>query len=179
MWNQSEGAIAALSEFVRGGGGLVTAGIGWSWASRHPHLDLVRDFAGNRLLAPAGIQWSRDGLSSQGYYAVNGPPDELTHAAWALDAVEAHATGRRTLAQSEIDQSSEHLDNCQPLPACGRCAARTARAGFFDEQRRGPMAHGQTPDGQIRCGRPHGRDALRDRAQPHAGGVRARASRGR
>ena len=109
MWNQSERTIAALSEFVRGGGGLVTASNGWYWASRHPHLDLVRNFAGNRLLAPAGIQWSRDGLSSKGYYAVNGPPDKLTHAAWALDVVEAHTTGRRTLAQSEIDQAQSTL----------------------------------------------------------------------
>ena len=114
----------------------MTAGIGWWWASQHPHLDLVRDFAGNRLLAPAGIQWSRDGLSSQGYYAVNGPPDELTHAAWALDAVEAHATGRRTLTQSEIDQSQRTLTIAvRCLPADDVLLAPRVQAFLMSDER--------------------------------------------
>ena len=52
----------ALSSFVRDGGGLVTAMTGWGWAQLHAHLDLVSDYAGNRLLAHVGIRWSHDYL---------------------------------------------------------------------------------------------------------------------
>ena len=111
MWNQSAPEIEALSAFVRGGGGLVTAVTGWGWAQLHPHLDLVSDYAGNRLLAHVGIRWSHDylGRASPEGYAVDGPPPELTHAGTALEAVEAHANGRRTLTQPEIDQALDSL----------------------------------------------------------------------
>ena len=91
MWNQSESEVAAVSAFVRAGGGLVAQSSGWWWASQHPDLDLAGDFSGNRLLAPAGIQWSQDRLvaTSPRGFVVDGPPDELTHAGRALDAVES------------------------------------------------------------------------------------------
>ena len=111
MWNQRSRELDALSKFVRDGGGLVTAVTGWGWAQLHPHLDLVSDYAGNRLLAHIGIRWSHDylGRTSPEGYAVGGPPPELTHAGTALEAVEAHANGRHTLTQPEIDQASDSL----------------------------------------------------------------------
>lgn len=112
LWNQSEPEIEALSTFVRGGGGLVTVSVGWAWARRlYPDRDLVTDHPGNRLLAPVGIQWADDYLSrttTEGY-AVDGQPHGLTHAGVALDAAEAHAAGRRALAQPEIDQALDSL----------------------------------------------------------------------
>ena len=111
MWNQRSRELDALSKFVRDGGGLVTAVTGWGWAQLHPHLDLVSDYAGNRLLAHVGIRWSHDylGRTSPEGYAVDGPPPELTHAGTALEAVEAHANGRRTLTQPEIGQALDGL----------------------------------------------------------------------
>ena len=111
MWNQSAPEIEALSAFVRGGGGLVTAVTGWGWAQLHPHLDLVSDYAGNQLLAHVGIRWSHDylGRTSPEGYAVDGPTFELTHAGTALEAVEAHANDRRALTQPEIDQALDSL----------------------------------------------------------------------
>ena len=112
MWNQSVPEIEALSAFVRGGGGLVTASTAWGWAYLHPDLDLASDYSGNRLLAPAGIQWSPyDYLArtSPEGYAVDGPPHELTHAGVALDAIKAHAAGTRTLTQPEIDQAFDSI----------------------------------------------------------------------
>jgi len=111
LWNQSARELEALSEFVRGGGGLVTASTGWGWAYLHPDLDIINDYAGNRLLAPVGIQWaddSHDRTSPEGF-AVDGPPPGLTHAGTALDALEAHENGKRTLTQPEIDQALESL----------------------------------------------------------------------
>ena len=112
MWNQGVPERRALQAFVRGGGGLVTASIGWGWAQLHPDLDLVNDYAGNRLLRPVGIQWADfdwlDRTSDEGY-AVDGPPHELTHAGKALDAVEAHEADRRQLTQPEVEQAVDSL----------------------------------------------------------------------
>ena len=107
MRNQSAPELEALSAFVRAGGGLVTAANGWGWASLHPKLDIINDFAGNRLLAPIGIQWLNSSLkrTSQAGYAVAEPPSELTHAVKAFNAVKAHIAGRRKLTQPEVDQT--------------------------------------------------------------------------
>lgn len=111
IWNQSELELKALSDFVRAGGGLVTASTGWGWAQLHPHLDLVNDYSGNRLLAHVGIQWAYDWLerTSLAGYTVHGPPPELTHTGTALNAVEAHENGSRRLTQPEIDQALDSL----------------------------------------------------------------------
>ncbi len=63
MWNQGMPEIEALSAFVDGGGGLVTAVTGWGWAQLHPDLDLINDYTGNRLLTPVGIQWANAWLA--------------------------------------------------------------------------------------------------------------------
>ena len=110
LWSQSEPEIQALSAFVRRGGGLVIAATGWGWAQLHPDLDLVDDYAGNRLLAAVGIQWPDEWLNrTPEGYAVDGPPHELTHAGKALDAIDAHENGTRTLTQPEIDQALDTL----------------------------------------------------------------------
>ena len=111
MWKQSAQELDALSAFVRAGGGLVTAATGWGWAYLHPDLDLVNDYAGNRLLARVGIQWPDDWLerTSPEGYAVDGPPPALTHAGTALDAVEAHVAGERPLIRPEIDQALDTI----------------------------------------------------------------------
>ncbi len=118
IWNQSMPEIEALSAFVREGGGLVTAVTGWGWSQLHPKLDLTSDYAGNRLLTPVGIRWADAWLartSPQGY--VVEPPPELAHAGAALEAVEAHVAGRRTLTDSEMDQAVDSLvftSSCMP-----------------------------------------------------------------
>ena len=111
MWNQSSKEIEALSEFVRTGGGLVTASTGWGWAQLHPRQDLISDYAGNRLLTRVGIQWANEWLdrTSPAGYAVDGPPPELTHAGTALHTIEAHAAGKRRLNKSETSQALEIL----------------------------------------------------------------------
>ena len=130
MWNQSAPELDALSAFVRAGGGLVTASTGWGWAYLHPHADLVTDYAGNRLLAPIGIQWPEDWLrrTSPAGYAVDTPP-ALTHAGTALEAVGAHVAGGRALMQPETDQALDTLvrtAGCLP-PGDRLLAPRLAR----------------------------------------------------
>ncbi len=108
MWDETEQEVSALLAFVRAGGGLVAQSSGWFWADRHPDLDLAGDFAGNRLLARVGIQWTgltANPTSTLGF-TVDGPPDELTHAARALDAVEANGLTQPELAQATYTLTS-------------------------------------------------------------------------
>ena len=119
MWNQTLPEQDALGEFVRAGGGLLTISTAWAWADNHPQLELVADFAGNRLLAPVGIQWSNDFLkrTSALGFATDAPPNALTHALSALDAIEAHEDGAPTMSQSELDQAFTTLTlaaRCMP-----------------------------------------------------------------
>lgn len=111
-WAQSDAEIAAAADFTRGGGGLVVAVTGWGWAQLNPGRDLRADFVGNRLLAPAGIQWPNDWLSETdpaGGYTVAGAPSALTAGDGALAAAVAHANGTRTLSPAELDQVSRTL----------------------------------------------------------------------
>ena len=100
IWHWSAPVLRALSAFVRRGGGLVMAGWGRGW-----------DSPADRLVVPAGIQWSSGWLerTSRRGYAVDGPPHELTHAGRALDAVEAHENGTRTLTRPDIEQAVDTL----------------------------------------------------------------------
>ena len=112
MWNQSERELKALSEFVRAGGGLLTASTGWGWAYLHPQLDLVNDYSGNRLLSPIGIQWGHSewiNRTSPNGYAVIGPPNELTHGGAAMDAMDAYTNGDRSITRSDIAQATDSL----------------------------------------------------------------------
>ena len=120
-WNQTESELAAVGEFVRAGGGLVTASTGWGWAQLHPQSDLIEDFAGNRLLAPVGIQWVYDFLkpTAPSGFAAEGPPDPLTHALPALKAVEAQEAGRLMAGEPGIGQAVATLERA------ARCVPRT------------------------------------------------------
>ena len=140
MWNQSVEEIESLAAFAAGGGGIVTAATGWGWAQLHPYLDLVNNYAGNRLLSPVGIRWVNDWLdrTSPGGYGVDGPPPELTHAGTVLEAIKAYTTGRRNLVESEIDQALDSLrlaSRCLPADD-SLLAPRLAKLVGADEKDR-------------------------------------------
>jgi hypothetical protein len=50
--------FARIEKWIRGGGGFVTASLGWGWKQLNPGKDLLTDHAGNRLLAKAGVVWA-------------------------------------------------------------------------------------------------------------------------
>ena len=111
-WAQSAAEVAAVEAFVRDGGGLVAAVTGWGWAQLNPGRDLQMEFAGNRLLAGAGIQWPNDWLQQTdpaGGYTVAGPPSALTAGDGALAAAVAHQSGARALTAPELAQVSRTL----------------------------------------------------------------------
>ncbi|MBD3292930.1 MAG: hypothetical protein GF393_08410 [Armatimonadia bacterium] len=96
-------SMAALEQFVRKGGGLVTAFLGWGWLQLNPDKTLSADSLSNGLLAPMGIVWL-DGYLRQpdeGYPTADRPP-ALLNASLALDAAIAHEAGDRELSEDEL-----------------------------------------------------------------------------
>lgn len=111
-WNEAPDQIAAIEAHVRAGNGLIVAATGWGWAQLNPERDLQMDYAGNRLLAAAGIQWADDWLSetaADGGYDALVVPSDLTTAPPALTAAEALDAGARTLTDDELAQVSRTL----------------------------------------------------------------------
>lgn len=86
----------ALSDFVRTGGGLLTAGLAWGWMQLNPQLDLTRDYPPNRVLAPMGIAFV-DG------YIDEIPAVKTGDSAWLR---RCHALDALALLESQRDLSS-------------------------------------------------------------------------
>lgn len=100
--------LAALTQFVRAGGGLVAAQLGWGWLQLNPGKSLRTDHPGNRLLAPAGIVWADGYLerTTDVGYRTGYARLELTHAGRALDAVVAHTQGGAQLGADDLAQAA-------------------------------------------------------------------------
>lgn len=99
--------VKAVSEFVRGGGGLVTADTAWGWLQLNPGKSLTADHGGNKVLSPAGLVFADGGLdrTSGNGFATVPPPSSLCHAGTALAALEAQQQGTRQLTPEERAQA--------------------------------------------------------------------------
>jgi len=75
--------------FLRRGGGLVTAGLGWGWQQLNPGKDLATDHPGHVLLADAGIYFGDGTIDVPGDRRINvgEPPPRVLNASDALDAL--------------------------------------------------------------------------------------------
>ncbi len=119
-WNNPQAEIEALQAWVRAGGGLITASTGWGWQQLHADRDILTDFGGNRLLAPAGIAWADAYLSttSAAGYDASSPPPALTHAAIATERLVEESAGGTALSDAERNQASTTLTQaarCLPV----------------------------------------------------------------
>jgi hypothetical protein len=92
-----------LAEFVRAGGGLITAGLGWGWQQLHPRLELDRDHPGNDFLRDAGLTFGLGYIDSVD--PVGDPIDsrrlELVNARRALSRLASHEEGDEPLDPEE------------------------------------------------------------------------------
>lgn len=100
--------LAAITLFVRQGGGLIAAQLGWGWLQLNPGKSLRTDHAGNRLLARAGIVWADGTLSRTGQVGYTTARESLamTHAGRDLDAMLAHAAGDQQLDSDALAQAA-------------------------------------------------------------------------
>jgi hypothetical protein len=77
-----------LADYVRNGGGLLTAGLGWGWLQLNPGKSIL-DHPGNRLLLDAGIAWGEGFVATTAPDAfLTGPVPPATHCLIALTAAE-------------------------------------------------------------------------------------------
>ncbi|MCG3129008.1 MAG: hypothetical protein CHACPFDD_03904 [Phycisphaerae bacterium] len=110
--------IDAVRRFIRDGGGLVAAGLGWGWLQLNPGKSIL-EHPLNRLLGDCGIMWA-DGYAERtatdGFAARSGWP--LTHAGRALDHILSaadvgHAAGDSRSSNSQSRGSPEMRDLAQ------------------------------------------------------------------
>ena len=117
---QNAAVRSALVDFVRQGGGLMTAVTGWGWLQLNPGKRLERDCGANLLLAPAGIAFAAamTERTSQHGFAVPDEHSPYIHAATALDALLAQAEGKQKLNRQQVVQASQAVSEaslCVPL----------------------------------------------------------------
>ncbi|MCK4294717.1 MAG: M60 family metallopeptidase [Planctomycetes bacterium] len=104
---RDEGDLEAMRAYVRSGGGLVAADLGWGWLQLNRGKTLQEDHPGNRLLAPAGIMWADGYLRKTGSsgYVVSGPPSKLLGVNRAIEALQQHENGSAKLNEGEVSQA--------------------------------------------------------------------------
>ncbi|MBS0196187.1 MAG: hypothetical protein JSR77_05460 [Planctomycetes bacterium] len=87
----------AISQYIRNGGGLLTAGLGWGWLQLHPGKT-IHDHPGNLLLSDCGIAWCDGTLdpTDNGAFKVIPLSPQLCAPA-AMDALEAAANAKAAL----------------------------------------------------------------------------------
>jgi hypothetical protein len=111
--------VAALSKFVRAGGGLVVAATGWGWASLNSGKALSSDFPGNQLLVPAGLAFNgrTPDRTGAGGYAVSAESLDLLNATRALEALAAHEAKTSVLETPALSQAGASVSLAlQSLP---------------------------------------------------------------
>ena len=98
--------IAALREYLRRGGGLITAGLGWGWLQLNP-TRTIHDHPGNQLLGEFGVYWADGTLekTTKNGFAITDDQLPLAHAGQALAAVEQLAEGSKSLPADRIAQA--------------------------------------------------------------------------
>ncbi len=110
--------IEPLTKFVRDGGGLITAATGWGWLGSKERLQLATEFAGNKVLEPAGLVFTAgtpDKTAKSGYTV--GGDLALLGASAALDAVIAQPGGGSKLTPAQLIQTSATIaDAIRSLP---------------------------------------------------------------
>ncbi|MBN2138398.1 MAG: M60 family metallopeptidase [Sedimentisphaerales bacterium] len=104
---RSDEQIEAIKAFVRAGGGLIAADLGWGWLQLNPGKTLQTDHIGNRLLVDAGILWADGYLkkTSDAGYTANAAPSGLLRVNPAIGVLKAHESGSDRLADADVSQA--------------------------------------------------------------------------
>ncbi|UCD75083.1 MAG: M60 family metallopeptidase [Phycisphaerales bacterium] len=127
------GEIAQIHRFVRRGGGLLVAELGWGWKQLNPGKDLATEHPGNILLSGLGLAFAG------GYiHAVDPVPNptnlavlEDCHAGKALKLLQAHESGETKLPRERCRQLGAILLNAvDALPPQDRLLLPKLRAAL-------------------------------------------------
>jgi len=104
---RNDSQIETIKAFVRDGGGLVAADLGWGWLQLNPGKTLQKDHPGNRLLASTGIMWADGYLNktTDTGYAARQNLTPLLHVDGAINALKVHEKGGTKLDGREVSQA--------------------------------------------------------------------------
>lgn len=109
----------ALDKFIRAGGGLLTAGLGWGWLQLNSGKTLSDHHAGNLLLTHAGILWLEGTLSrtaKDGFSTANALPT-VVNTSHALNTLLTVTNASTPITQQLVGQASWILtQTAQALP---------------------------------------------------------------
>lgn len=114
-----EQAMRSIAAYVRSGGGLIMAGLGWGWLQLRPGLSL-EEHPGNRLLNDVGIAWADGTLdrSSARGFSVGAEVPRDCHAMDAMRSLEESAGASSAATMIDDRQaSSTALLAVRTLPA--------------------------------------------------------------
>ncbi|MBN1846312.1 MAG: M60 family metallopeptidase [Sedimentisphaerales bacterium] len=105
-----DAALEQVARFVRRGGGLVAAGLGWGWLQLNPGRNLT-EYPGNRLLAAAGLGWADGYLqkTAPDGFLLAGDDDDLLYADRALAAVRRFERDPAVLSKGQAAQATNTL----------------------------------------------------------------------
>ncbi len=107
----SSDELAALTTFIKDGGGLISVATGWGWAQLNPGKDLRKDFSANQLFAPMGLVFA-DGMTRdtvQDGFATDKTPSPQTNASVALESFRQNLDDEQVLNDQELAQISATL----------------------------------------------------------------------
>jgi hypothetical protein len=106
-WSSMD-TVKSLGAYIRSGGGLVTAGLGWGWLQLNPGKSLSTDNLGNKLLSEAGIIWMDGTLSrtAKNGFTVSPAVPAVLHSGRALDALLSVTNSATPAAQQLLAQAS-------------------------------------------------------------------------
>lgn len=104
---RGEAQRRSLEAFIRRGGGLMTASLGWGYLQVNRGRNLIDDHPGNLLLADAGLAWADgylDGTHTSGYAVTESIP-ELLNAGAALERLLGDSSNE-AIAPNDAAQAS-------------------------------------------------------------------------
>lgn len=106
-WSNSDNT-KVLQDYVRSGGGLITASLGWGWLQLNPGKSLAGEHNGNKFMGDLGIAWMDGTLSrtANNGFTVNPALPAILHSGKALDALLSVTNSATPAAQQLLGQAS-------------------------------------------------------------------------
>ncbi len=111
---------AKIVDFVRSGGGLLTADTPWGWRQLNPGKSLAEDHPGQQIVAQMGVCFAggMTGRTSKNGYAVSPQIEPYTHAGKAFEALQKFEAKQIQLTNAQLQQCSDILvKTVHSLPA--------------------------------------------------------------
>lgn len=109
--NDSEALYKKLRAYVREGGSLMVAGLGWGWLQLNRGKSLATEHPANRLCRPFGVAWGLGYMDRIEPLSIKDPRRRMGKADWALSQFE-DSKARAKLPKPALQQGCVMLMQC-------------------------------------------------------------------